>query len=124
MHTYAKPGKDKIVIYESAEHLYPDANNYQWTNIKPTLKWEAKDFDPFILNSANQIEYTTNPLLSTILPSKTSTAIIADNDTWKMEHSWLFIAIQNLTANPIEVYISLKGVVKCYCRVCGDRVDS
>lgn len=110
MHTYAEPGKDKIALYESAECLYPGAANAQWTNSKQVLEWEAVDFDPFVLNSKSQIEYLANPLLVDVASPQNSTGIMIDNATWKVECAWLFVTVQNLTAEPIEACISIKGI--------------
>ncbi len=88
--------KDKMVLYASSEHLYPGAENCQWTAPGPFLKCDSDDFCPF-------------PFPETGGSESSSLSLMLDGEYWKFDSCWLYLTILNVSESPISAVLSVRG---------------
>ena len=97
LHIFASPGPNKIAMFVSDEINYPNAEDCKWPPKERSSLLHETEFEPFILNEKNMIEYIADPKLKKESSYDIdSIAMKIDGYYWRFKAKICHISIQNL----------------------------
>ncbi len=122
IHVRATPGPEKIKLFGSAQNMYPDEDDHQWTSgilksYRSVPEMFAKecfpDFDVFVLDSKNQLVHwpvlSNEPVENRVELDKESVAMKMDNEAWKYIEKVCYVSCKNVSDSPVSFTLKIIG---------------
>ena len=98
---------DKVLLCGAWDYILPTKNRNQVCN-KELNKKELEEYDPFVIDTNNNIKYLVDYIMPKINTSESKTSFKLNRYSWKGANT-LYISVENLTSTPISITLQVKG---------------